>query len=266
MAGLLALARISGVLVAILVLVWTLSFRTTFLLPISTTSAAATSQLDHLYSVLHPLLMVIGFILLSGEGILAHRWLSGWSRKWMHLSLQGAALGFGLFGIWAKFKGNDGILANFYSLHSWMGLLCVALFAAQWVVGFLSFWRRGEGRRTRAALLPWHVFAGIYTYGLSVATAETGLLEKLTFLHINRGLPRRSPEATLVNALGLALAVLCGLVVLAAVSPKQRSNKDDNIATIKTSHCYSNGHQKAINFVQSYNNDDGTLNGKGIPF
>ncbi|KAG1346928.1 putative transmembrane ascorbate ferrireductase 4, partial [Cocos nucifera] len=218
---------------------------------------------------LHPLLMVIGFILLGGEAILAHRWLSGWSRgtrKSMHLSLQGAALGFGLFGIWAKFKGKDGILASFYSLHSWMGILCVALFATQWVVGFLSFWHRGEGRRTRAALLPWHVFAGLYTYGLAVATAETGLLEKLTFLHINHGLPRRSPESALVNALGLALVILCGLVVLAAVSPKQRSSKDGSVATKKAGHCYSNGHQKAIKFVQSYNNEDGTMNGKWIPF
>lgn len=63
MAGLLALARISGLLVATLVLVWALSFRTTFLHPISVTSAAAigvaTSQLDHLYSVNLPTFLQI---------------------------------------------------------------------------------------------------------------------------------------------------------------------------------------------------------------
>ncbi|KAK1281182.1 putative transmembrane ascorbate ferrireductase 4 [Acorus gramineus] len=71
--------------------------------------------------VLHPNLMVIGFILVSGEAIMVHRSLSGWSRgtrKSVHLGLQGAALGLGLFGIWARFKGTDGIFANFYSLHS----------------------------------------------------------------------------------------------------------------------------------------------------
>ncbi|KAK1298195.1 putative transmembrane ascorbate ferrireductase 4 [Acorus calamus] len=79
--------------------------------------------------------VVIGFILVSGEAIMVHRSLSGWSRrtrKSVHLGLQGAALGLGLFfGIWAKFKGRDGIFANFYSLHSWLGLLCLSLFAAE---------------------------------------------------------------------------------------------------------------------------------------
>jgi len=112
--------------------------------------------------------MVIGFILLSGEGIyiyiypllnlslacasfgvesviyewlfvvcyaaiLVHRWLPGSRglKKLVHLWLQGVALACGVFGIWTRFQGKDGIVANFYSLHSWMGLVCVSLFAAQ---------------------------------------------------------------------------------------------------------------------------------------
>lgn len=97
------LAHITALLVAALVLVWALAFRTTFLLPSSSGGGAtAVTHLDQLYSVngplffspphppscfssfctlhndqnalassqvLHPLLMVIGFILLAGEGI-----------------------------------------------------------------------------------------------------------------------------------------------------------------------------------------------------
>lgn len=73
--------------------------------------------------------------------ILAHRWMRRWSRgarKSMHLAMQGAALGFGVLGIWAKFKGNVGIMNNFYSLHSLMGLACLFLFSAQ-VSSSLSF-------------------------------------------------------------------------------------------------------------------------------
>lgn len=113
--------------------------------------------------VMHPLLMVIGFILISGEGrsfcqkqkeifqltfnfdqwvllhflnfaaILVYRWLPGSRnlKKSVHLCLQGVALGCGIFGIWSKFHGQDGIVANFYSLHSWMGLICISLFGAQ---------------------------------------------------------------------------------------------------------------------------------------
>ncbi|KAK1268841.1 putative transmembrane ascorbate ferrireductase 4 [Acorus gramineus] len=73
---------------------------------------------------------------------MAHRSLSRFSRrsrKSVHLGLQGTAFGLGVFGIWAKFRGKDGIVANFYSLHSWMGLLCLSLFAAQVLVRFLVF-------------------------------------------------------------------------------------------------------------------------------
>ncbi|KAF8399181.1 hypothetical protein HHK36_015046 [Tetracentron sinense] len=211
-------ARISGLVVAFLVLIWALTFKTSFL-PISS------SQEDLIYAVLHPLLMVIGFILISGEAILVHRWLPGSMnfKKSVHLCLQGVALACGVFGIWTKFQGKDGIVANFYSLHSWMGLVCVFLFGAQWLTGFLSFWHRGETRTVRIRVLPWHVFLGLYTYGLAVATAETGLLEKLTFLQTKRKMLKHSPELVLVNSLGLILALLSGIVILVAVSPKHQT-------------------------------------------
>ncbi|KAA8532754.1 hypothetical protein F0562_032787 [Nyssa sinensis] len=65
--------------------------------------------------------------------ILVHRWLPGSrnSKKSVHLCLQGVALASGVFGIWTKFHGEDGIVANFFSLHSRMGLICISLFAFQ---------------------------------------------------------------------------------------------------------------------------------------
>ncbi|WVZ10002.1 hypothetical protein V8G54_014532 [Vigna mungo] len=216
--ALLFLARVAGLAVAVLVLIWALAFKSSFLTP-------SLSQQDLLYAVLHPLLMVIGFILLSGEAILVHRWLPGSRglKKLVHLWLQGVALACGIFGIWTRFQGKDGIVANFFSLHSWMGLVCVSLFAAQWVIGFLNFWHRGEGRRVRIRVLPWHVFLGLYTYALAIATAETGLLEKVTFLQTMRNVSKHSTESMVVNALGLVLALLSAFVILAAVSPKYQT-------------------------------------------
>lgn len=65
--------------------------------------------------------------------ILVHRWLPGSRnlKKSVHLSMQCFALVSGVFGIWTKFQGQDGIVANFWSLHSWMGLICMLLFGAQ---------------------------------------------------------------------------------------------------------------------------------------
>ncbi|XP_043701198.1 probable transmembrane ascorbate ferrireductase 4 [Telopea speciosissima] len=227
--ALIMFARISGFVVAGLVLTWALVFQTSFL-PLSS------SHEDFLYAVLHPLLMVIGFIIISGEAILVHRSLPGSRnlKKSVHLSMQGVALASGLFGIWTKFHRQNGIVANFYSLHSWMGLITVFLFGAQWLMGFLSFRQRGEVRRTRLTrVLPWHhVFLGLYTYGLAVATAETGLLEKLTLLQTKRNVLKRSAESMVVNSLGLGLALLSGIVILAALSPKHQTRSRRQILQI----------------------------------
>ncbi|PSR91212.1 Transmembrane ascorbate ferrireductase [Actinidia chinensis var. chinensis] len=216
---LLIFARLSALIVAVLVLIWALGFKTSFL-------PNTPSHEDLIYAVLHPLFMVIGFILISGEAILVHRWLPGSRnlKKSVHLCLQGVALACGIFGIWTKFQGQDGIVANFFSLHSWMGLICISLFGAQWLMGFLSFWHRGEARSIRVQILPWHIFLGLYTYGLAVVTAETGLLEKLTFLQTNRNVSKHSTESMVVNGLGLGLALLSGIVILAAVSPKHHAS------------------------------------------
>lgn len=110
-------------------------------------------------------------------------------------------------------------LIVFLMVWFWM----YTLFSLQWLVGFLSFWHRGEVRMTRAKVLPWHIFLGLYTYGLAVATAETGLLEKLTFLQTRRNVFKHSSESMIVNILGLGLVLLCAIVIFTAVSPKYQS-------------------------------------------
>ncbi|OIT21285.1 putative transmembrane ascorbate ferrireductase 4 [Nicotiana attenuata] len=76
---------------------------------------------------------------------------------------------------------------------------------------------------TRIRVLPWHVFLGLYTYGLAVATAETGLLEKLTFLQTKGAVQKRCTESMIVNGMGLGLALLSGMVIYAAVLPKHQT-------------------------------------------
>ncbi|KAI3938441.1 hypothetical protein MKW98_015340 [Papaver atlanticum] len=215
---LIVFARLSGLLVAVLVLVWGLSFRSNFL---SHTSPTHT----HIYSVLHYLVMVIGFVLISGEAILVHKWCPGSRnlKKLVHLTMQGVALASGIFGIWANFHLEKGVLSNFYSLHSWMGLICISLFAAQWLMGLFSFWHQGEERTTRIRVLPGNVFLGLYIYALAIATAETGLLEKLTFLEAKNKVLKHSLESVVVNSLGLGLALVSGIVILTAVSPGNQS-------------------------------------------
>lgn len=105
-------------------------------------------------------------------------------------------------------------------LYRWSNNFEVILIEMQWIVGFLSFWHRGELRAARIRVLPWHIFLGLYTYGLAVATAETGLIEKLTFLQSRRIISKRCPESMVVNSLGLGLALLSGIVIFVAISRK----------------------------------------------
>ncbi|XP_068637919.1 transmembrane ascorbate ferrireductase 2-like [Aristolochia californica] len=214
-----SLIRICGITAAILVLTWSLHFRGGMSL--------FSDNKDLIFNI-HPVLMLSGLVFLNGEAMLVYKTTSGTKnfKKALHLAGQFIAFVLSSIGIWAalKFHNEKGI-ENFYSLHSWLGLASFILFGVQWGLGFATFWYPGGSRISRAALLQWHVFFGIYIYALAVATAATGILEKLTFLQINQIISRYSNEALLVNSLGILIVVLGGLVILALVTPT--SGKED---------------------------------------
>ncbi|KAB5561086.1 hypothetical protein DKX38_006043 [Salix brachista] len=185
---LMMLVRLMGVTVAALVLTWTVHFRGGL--------ALLSDNKDLIFNV-HPVLMVIGLVLLNGEG------------KYPFCALLALVL--------CVCRCGEGI-DNFYSLHSWLGLACLLLFAIQWAAGFVTFWYPGGSRNSRATLLPWHVFFGVYIYALAVVTATTGILEKATFLQTNKVISHYSAEALLVNSLGILMIVLGGFVVLATIT------------------------------------------------
>ncbi|PKU60688.1 probable transmembrane ascorbate ferrireductase 2 [Dendrobium catenatum] len=205
--------RLMGFIAAALVISWAMHFRGGMSL--------ISDNKDLIFNV-HPVLMVIGFVLLNGEAILAYRTVSGTKnfKKAVHLTIQFFALLLGLIGIWAALKfHNDKGIDNFYSLHSWLGLACFFLFGIQWIAGFATFWYPGGSKNKRSFLLPWHVFFGLYVYALALATVCTGILEKATFLQMNNVISRYSSEAFLVNSLGILLMLLGGTVVLAVIAP-----------------------------------------------
>ncbi|XWS30676.1 hypothetical protein CRYUN_Cryun23aG0007200 [Craigia yunnanensis] len=140
-------------------------------------------------------------------------------KKLVHLTVQCLAFILSIIGVWAALKfHNDKGIDNFYSIHSWLGLACLFLFGIQWAAGFATFWYPGGSRNSRASLLPWHFFFGMYKYALAVATATTGILEKLTFLQTNQLISHYSTEALLVNSLGILIVVLGGFVILATLT------------------------------------------------
>ncbi|KAK1284004.1 putative ascorbate-specific transmembrane electron transporter 1 [Acorus calamus] len=199
---------------AVMVLVWCIHFRG---------GLAFESTNKNLIFNIHPVFMLIGFIILGGEAIISYKALP-WSKevkKLIHLILHVIALVFGAVGIYAAFKfHNESGIYNLYSLHSWVGLGTICLYAIQWIFGLVTFFYPGATMTFRRDALPWHVIFGLFVYILAITTAELGFLEKLTFLQ-NSGLDKFGSEAFLVNFTALVVVFLGASVVLSAVLPAQ---------------------------------------------
>ncbi|KAM7267712.1 hypothetical protein ACFE04_009878 [Oxalis oulophora] len=207
------IVRLIGVTVSVMMLTWCIHYRG---------GLALSHENKALIFNVHPVLTVIGLIFINGEAMLAYKTVPGTKnlKKLVHLTLQFIAFCLGAIGVWAAYKfHNEKGVDNFYSLHSWLGLGCLFLFGVQWAAGFATFWYPGGSKNSRATLLPWHAFFGIFIYALAVVTATTGILEKLTFLQIHHIISRYSTEALMVNSLGILIVVLGGLVTFALVAP-----------------------------------------------
>jgi cytochrome b-561 len=196
---------------AVLVLVWNLYFRG---------GLAWESTNKSLIFNLHPVLMLIGLIIIGGEAIISYKALplKKEVKKVIHLVLHAIALILGIIGVYAAFKyHNESSIANLYSLHSWLGIGVISLYGIQWVYGFIVFFYPGGTTEIRRESLPWHVLFGIFVYILAVATATLGFLEKLTFLE-NSGLAKYGSEAFLVNFTAIVTVLYGTFVLLTALS------------------------------------------------
>uniref|UniRef100_A0A8D1CYK9 Lysosomal membrane ascorbate-dependent ferrireductase CYB561A3 n=1 Tax=Sus scrofa TaxID=9823 RepID=A0A8D1CYK9_PIG len=106
-------------------------------------------------------------------------------------------------------------IPNLYSLHSWLGITTVFLFACQWFLGFVVFLLPWASVRLRSLLKPIHVFFGASILSLAIASVISGINEKL-FFSLKNGTTSYSnlpDEAVFANSAGM-LVVVFGLLVL----------------------------------------------------
>ncbi|XP_062200537.1 probable ascorbate-specific transmembrane electron transporter 1, partial [Phragmites australis] len=81
-----------------------------------------------------PLFMVLGFVIWTGEAVMAYRIILDptAAKKAVHLLLHLAALAFAAVGLYTAFKyHHDAGLPDLHSLHSWLGIATIALYAFQ---------------------------------------------------------------------------------------------------------------------------------------
>jgi len=173
----------------------------------------------------HPLFMVFGMVFLYGNSILVYRGFRyGRKRslKLTHASIHALAFFFTVYGLIAVFDSHNYAvpkIPNLYSLHSWMGLIAVAIFACQYVAGFTCYLFPMLKEPLRIFYMPIHIFFGLLGFVLAIATCLLGISEK-AFFEMPKGEYGDLPsQAILVNFIGVLIALYGSLVVYLVTEP-----------------------------------------------
>lgn len=199
-------AHMAAVAMTVMMLVWLFHFRE---------GVAFKSDVKAKIFNLHPMLMTLGFVLLSGEAAMAYRGIptTRKNQKLLHLILHFLALVAGIIGIYAVFKFHAELnIPDMYTLHSWLGMSTISIFGLQWLFSFFTFWYPRAQHSTRARIAPWHAIFGVLIFFMVILTAITGLVERFIFLSL-----RQNQEALVVNFTGLLIFFFGASVILSVL-------------------------------------------------
>ncbi|NWI20665.1 CYBR1 reductase, partial [Crypturellus soui] len=176
----------------------------------------------------HPVLVVTGFVFVQGIAIIVYRLPWTWKcskllMKFIHAGLNTIAMILAIVSMVAVFDyHNASNIPNMYSLHSWIGLTAVILYSLQLFLGFAVFLLPFAPVWLRAALMPIHIYSGLFIFATVIASALMGITERLIFSLQNPAYNASPPEAIFVNCLGLLLVIFGALVLWMASRPHWR--------------------------------------------
>lgn len=202
--ALFSLSAMSAIIGFILILVWVLPAK-----------GIGLSDPDKLAN-LHPVLMYLFMVSVNMYAVLIYRTHYNQrkdSLKWTHAILSGANIVMSLLGVIAMLKAHNmkGI-PNFYSLHSWIGVITNVFYIMQFIAGFVAFMKPGLAQHRRTALMPWHRFAGTAILVLAASAAITGITELVIFK--DSALYSKFTQTTfIVNFAGICIVLMTALSV-----------------------------------------------------
>lgn len=202
--GLTVASALTGFL---LILVWMFNFRKTT--GIGLTDA---EQLANL----HPVMMFLFMVSVNMYAVLVYRTHYNHrkdSLKKTHAILGGINMIMSLLGVIAMIKSHlmTG-RANFYSLHSWIGLLTNVFYAIQFISGFVAFMKPGLAQHRRASIMPWHRFVGTAILVLAGTSAITGIVELVLFQDM-KNYSQFAPITFIANFAGVSVVLMTALAV-----------------------------------------------------
>ncbi|SPP74617.1 blast:Cytochrome b reductase 1 [Drosophila guanche] len=203
---------------------------------------------------LHPILMIAGFVTLSGFSILIYRLCRCVKHiyvKLIHMFFHAIAIPCIALGFLSVFDSHEALQkVNFYSLHSWLGFVTMGMFVLQFVIGFFRYVPctlpnvpiphtnhpiadaytsflvmlccENKTYSCRSAMVPIHASLGLANFWLAIATSVTGLIEKEreTVAETNVSAENKLIEHYITSAIGITL-IFIGIIVTFAV---RRSN------------------------------------------
>lgn len=145
--------------------------------------------------------------------------------KITHATIHALAFFFTVYGLIAAFDSHNYAkpsIPNLYSLHSWIGLSAVIVFACQYVVGFIAFLFPMLKEPLRVFYMPIHIFFGLLGFVMAIAACLLGINEKAFFAMPNGEYGQLPSQALLVNCIGLLIALYGSLVVYLVTEPSYK--------------------------------------------
>jgi len=139
----------------------------------------------------HPLFMILSLVVMYGDAILIYRVFRTQPKlyiKILHAAMHISAMAIASVGLRAAFAAHKAWgLADFGSVHSWVGISTFILFCLQWFVGFCSFLLPLLPEVVKARVLHFHRFVGAGMLNLAVATCLLKLAPQEA-THLNNAL------------------------------------------------------------------------------
>lgn len=174
--------------------------------------------------------------------------------KCIHAGLNAVAAILAIISLVAVFDfHNARSIPNMYSLHSWIGLTVVILYILQLLLGFFAFLVPLAPLSLRAFLMPLHIYSGLLIFGIVIASALTGVTEKLFFALTKPAYSTFPPEGVFTNTLGLLILVFGALIFWIVTRPQWKRPNEPNSVLLQPNGGTPEGVEgsMAINFGKS---------------
>ncbi|GFS44333.1 putative cytochrome b561 [Trichonephila inaurata madagascariensis] len=225
-----AIVTLLGILNVALVLIWTFQYLGGF-----------AWQNDPLHQFnYHPLLAVLGMVVLYGNGLLMYRILyfkAKLTLKFLHAITMFITFVLAVISLKCAFDSHDfrtPPIPNLYSLHSWIGLGTIILFSFQFFLGFISFLYPGAKAMHRRIYLHYHQFFGVIIFILAIISCHSGIMEKVK-ASLGKEYSDLPPAGYVANFLGVSLTVFAILVLYLVNTPqfKRRPLPEEDKITLE---------------------------------